>query len=97
MDGEAEAQVQAPNENQTPTDDAKPDRKSSEGFIDDDEESDEPILDKKQLLYKMLEKQTGGAKTTFNFEEDEGIQAPRDGEAQRGRGRPAREAQKNGQ
>ena len=53
----------------------KPDRKSSEGQVEDDEESDEPILDKKQLLYKMLEKQTGGAKQTFCFEEDEGIQA----------------------
>ena len=64
MDGEAVPKNQA--------EEAKPERKSSEGFVEDDEESDEPILDKKQLLYKMLEKQTGGAKQTFCFEEDEG-------------------------
>lgn len=48
MDGEAVADDKV--------EEIKPDRKSSEGFVEEDEESDEPILDKKQLLYKMLEK-----------------------------------------
>lgn len=61
MDGEAAQQ------NQTNPDEAKPERKSSEGILEEDEESDGPdlsssLLDKKQLLIKMLEKQSGGAK-----------------------------------
>jgi len=37
----------------------------------DDDLSQVSLQDKKNLLLRMLEKQTGGAKTNFNFEEDD--------------------------